>query len=130
MKASDPLTALVRLPASLPSSLPEFSSSRVMEPIRMDVVELPCWDKASGQAQSVSSRWIRLRGQSCQMSSGSDTVTVKNLSNGYTATVFSAAGHSLTTDFIPLQPGTNQIAIRIEGSPGAIVENQFSFERD
>lgn len=132
VKTMDALTTLVRLPASLPSSLPEnvFSASRPVDPIRMDVFELPCWDKTSSQPQSVSSRWIRLRGIPCEADKNTAKIFVKNLSNGYEATVFSSKGDALTTDFIPLQEGKNQIEIKVEGAPGAIVENRFEFNRN
>lgn len=127
------LTSLVRLPASLPAELHEnvFSShARPMEPIRMDVVELPCWDRGDVTVQNVNSRWVRLTGKSCQSDGGAEQVTVRNLANGYEATIFASHGPSLTTDFIPLQKGANEIVIRIDQGVGVALESQFTFQRE
>lgn len=127
------LTSLVRLPASLPAELHENvfnTAARPMEPIRMDVVELSCWDQGDGPVKNVSSRWIRLTGRPCQAGvMDADRVTVRNLANGYQATIFSSRGQGLTTDFIPLQKGHNEILIRFEQGAGVALESQFTFQR-
>src|SRR4051812_22855555 len=63
--AADPLVDLVRLPASLPASLPaQFpgmqTTQKTMDPIAMDVVKVPCWDRAATKDKETSARWVRL----------------------------------------------------------------------
>ena len=126
------LMNLVRLPASIPSQIPGIAPVvRIMDPIAMNVVNVPCWDEANEDAGETSARWIRLTGKSCQENSDAESVSVKNLSNGFSATIFSTAGRaSLTTDFIPLLQGQNKILIRFRREKGATVENQLSFVRE
>ncbi|MGE0526968.1 MAG: hypothetical protein AB7G93_04085 [Bdellovibrionales bacterium] len=128
---ADALTTLVRLPASLPGVFtPEVKS---VGPIRMDVHKLGCWDQAGSQLIDVSARWVRLTGKTCDSGTRAETVTVRNLSNGYVATVFAAAPGELTTDFIPLQVGRNEILVRIEQGADkdsdVSLENLFTFVR-
>jgi hypothetical protein len=131
----DALSTLVRLPASLPNRLPEtlpsvFAAPKIAEPIAMDVIVLPCWDKQDTMIKSTSARWLRLTGKSCfQLPSNGEDIMVRNLSNGYMATVFAPVAGNLTTDFIPLQPGRNEIQIRFETEPGVLFESQFTFVR-
>lgn len=123
---ANPLEALIRLPASLPAVVQP--STKVLPPIDMRVMTVSCWDMKDAAPHVTDARWVRLTGKACQMAGGSDNVTVRNLSNGYTSTVFDSAG-ALTTDFIPLQIGKNDILIRIESAPGVAVESQFIFSR-
>src|SRR4051812_7777286 len=103
----DTLTALVRLPASIPSQLPEnlpgvFAPAvKVNEPIEMGEIHVPCWDKSDESEQETALRWIRLTGKPCGLNETSpETVSVRNLTTGYSATVFALQTHGLTTDFI------------------------------
>jgi hypothetical protein len=124
------LTSLVRLPASLPAELPTKmfkKAPKVQEPIRMDVVQLPCWEAKDLTTPSKGSRWVRLIGRLCQNADAE--VTVRNLSNGYLATVFEARPGVLTTDFIPLENGSNEIQIRWMQESGAYSENKVLLTR-
>ena len=135
---SDALTSLVRLPASLPAQLPEglpgvFAGPlRVNEPIEMEIVKLNCWDTSDESEVETSARWIRLVGKSCRakVAADADAVVVRNLTNGYVATVFPTQTLGMTTDFIPLQAGKNDILIRLNQGPGVTIESQFSFNRE
>jgi hypothetical protein len=121
------LGVLVRLPASLPGKLQP--STKTLQPIKMDVMKIACWDGKDLTERGTDARWVRFTGHPCgtQNSAG---VTVKNLANGYAATVFTSHGEELTTDFIPLQMGRNEILIRFENEPGSVFENQFAINRD
>lgn len=139
------LSSLVRLPASLPTQLPErlpgvFSAPvKAQEPVRMDVVRVPCWDRAAAPRDvGLGSRWVRLVGRTCEetpaeaedgASAGSRRITVRNLSNGYIATVFDAQKGLMTTDFIPLENGRNEILIRFDHGAEVAVENRFVLSR-
>ncbi len=122
----DALSNLVRLPASLPVFSP--AADKVAEPVRMDVVHLPCWDKKDAMIKDTSARWLRLTGRACQLEP--QDVSVRNLSNGYVATVFTPKTGDMTTDFIPLQNGKNDILIRFGTEPSSGFESQITFIRD
>ncbi len=130
------LTALVRLPASIPSQLPQqlpdvfASPSKPVEPVDMNTVDIPCWDKAASEENSTTADWVRLTGRTCLVKISNELITVRNTTTGYVATVFPTQGDTLTTDFIPLQPGKNEIRIRFEQGPGAATESQVSFFRE
>jgi hypothetical protein len=142
----DPLSTLVRLPASLPAQIPGISSipalqqrlphlaptPSLMESVVMDVIKVPCWDKNSGNMHSTTARWVRLTGKPCESEgeAPAEAVLVRNMTNGYVATVFATQGSTLTTDYIPLKSGKNDILIRFTPSAGVAVESQFSFVRE
>ncbi len=133
---ADPLQALVRLPASIPSQLPDqvqnvFKAEvKVFEPIEMETVQLPCWDAEDAGENEVSARWVRLTGKTCQTVSSAEAVSVRNVTTGYVATVFPTQKNRMTTDFIALQVGKNDLVIRLEKGDGAIVESRVSFYRE
>lgn len=133
---ADTLTALVRLPASIPSQLPEalpgvFAAPKIADPIHMGEIKVPCWDASNESEQETHLRWVRLTGKPCgSAGSGNDVISVRNLTTGYSATVFPLQARSLTTDFIPLQAGRNNILIRFEQGPGVALEQQLSFYRE
>jgi len=134
--APSPLNALVRLPASLPRQLPAqlpgvfVSAPKLVEPIEMSVVNIPCWDSGKSDVSRTDAKWVRLTGHPCQSKLGVETVTVRNLTTGYVATVFATQGAGLTTDFIPLKDGSNEILIRLEQGPGAALESRLSFHKE
>lgn len=118
---------LIRLPASLPAHLQP--TTRTLAPVEMNVVPLNCWDIRDLAERPTRARLMRLTGKACGVAGTADNVTVKNISNGYAATVFEGSV-GLTTDFIPLESGKNEILIKIESEPGVTLENQFIFTRE
>ncbi len=127
----DALQVLARLPASIPAQLPVAFApeTRVMPPIKMDIVKLGCWDLADLAPQTVEARWVRLTGRPCQSDPTADSIEIRNLTNGYIGTVFSAQTDQFTTDFIPLQEGNNEILVRLGHADGVAYENRFTFVR-
>ncbi len=126
--ASDAIVKLVRLPASLPKQLPSQlvgTPERHFEPIQMNVVHLSCWDRSEVPDYAITSKWIRLTGKPCFMGMDPEDVQVDNLSNGYGGTVFLAQNQVLTTDFIPLNDGPNEIRLRFGSARGAAYENRI-----
>lgn len=121
------LGVLVRLPASLPGKLQP--STKTLQPIKMDIMKIACWDGSDQGERGTDARWVRFTGRPCGKQN-METVTVKNLANGYSATVFASSAKDLTTDFIPLQMGRNEILIRFENEPGSSIESQFAINRD
>lgn len=134
--AHGPLISLMRLPASLPSTLPAQIPGMVpvvktMDPIEMNVLKLACWDKSDQKDRKTGARWIRLTGRDCGGGADAERIAVRNLSNGFSATVFPTQGRQgLTTDFIPLREGRNQIQILVGRENGDKAESRFDFFRD
>lgn len=127
----DALKVLARLPASIPAQLPVAFSpqTKIMAPIKMDVLKLGCWDLGDMQPQTVDARWVRLTGRPCQSDPGPEHIEIRNLTNGYAGTVFVAQNDQLTTDFIPLQEGVNEILVRLGQGQGVAYENRLTFVR-
>lgn len=128
--ANSALTKLVRLPASIPKDVFK-PQTRTLEIVQMETLRRPCWDRgadADGSVETTGARWVRLTGKNCE--NKAQEITVRNLSNGYVATVFTAnLDQELTTDFIPLESGKNDIQIRFQQEPGTVFENKFTIQR-
>lgn len=131
-KAEDALAVLARLPASIPAQLPTAfaSNGKPFVPIKMDVVKLGCWDMTDVSAQPVEARWVRFTGRPCQSDSSPEHIEVMNVTNGYVGTVFSAQEDQLTTDFIPLQEGSNDILVKLGHGDGVVFENRFTLVKN
>lgn len=127
----DALATLVRLPASLPAVPAQIfaPTARTIDPIQMEVVKLSCWDMGEMQPQSVDARWVRFTGRPCQSDSTPENIEVINTTNGYVGTVFAAQRDLMTTDFIPLQEGPNEILMKLGHEGGVIFENRFTFNK-
>jgi hypothetical protein len=132
----NPIATLVRLPASLPTQLPSQlpkilgAPLKGTDPIRMDVVKLGCWDRTAEREQTVGARWVRLTGRPCQGSAELESIRILNQSNGYQGTVFTGERDQMTTDFIPLQEGPNNIIFQISQADGVVFENQVVLIKD
>lgn len=119
---------LARLPASISTGqLPLGPKSKASEPVRMDTVELPCWDQGTSAERAVTARWVRLVGRTCK--AGGTVVSVKNLANANVGTVLPEAKGQLTTDYMPLESGRNEILFTIESAPGVILESRLTLVR-
>lgn len=133
---SDTLASLVRLPASLPEQLPDklpsllAPTTKPLPAIQMNAMKIPCWDKMDRTDLGTDSRWVRLTGKACQALVPPDSIRVRNLANGYVATVFAPSANELTTDFIPLETGKNEIMIQFETEPGVQLESKFTLLRE
>lgn len=127
-RPEDALAVLARLPASIPAQLPTAFSAPVkpFQPIKMDIVKLGCWDTNDAAEQKVDARWVRLTGRPCQSDSAPENIEILNTTNGYVGTVFLAKGDVMTTDFIPLQEGANDILVKLGHGDGVVFENRFT----
>ncbi|MGE4133722.1 MAG: hypothetical protein AB7F86_18945 [Bdellovibrionales bacterium] len=134
LAVESPLLTLVRLPASLPTQFPVqmvFAPSvRAVATKDMEIISLRCWDHGDLKVRATSAKWVRVTGRPCQNESSLDEIQVTNLTNGYTGTVFSASTEQLTTDFLPLENGHNNILIRLAHAGGITLENQFLFIKE
>jgi hypothetical protein len=137
----DIITSMVRLPAAIPAALPSIAvpvnlpmfnqAVKVAEPIKIETLALSCWDvsQAQAQVQSTSARWIRLVGRACAETLDNNSWEVSNKSNGFSATVFTPGQKQLTTDYIPLAPGKNEIRMAVLDADGVSHEVTFNVER-
>ena len=119
-RAGGRVTSILRGPASVKSARREAA--------RMNVVNFPCWDKDLSAPPVVGARYVRLTGGVCRTGRQADEITVRNLTNGFEATVF-ATGANLTTDYIPLSAGGNELVIAYGHGAEARVERRLLLTR-
>lgn len=132
---NDILTSMVRLPAALPAAiplpvnLPLFNQAiKTQDPFKIETLALSCWDGTQGQVMSTTARMVRLTGRACG-DLGGDSWKVSNQSNGFSATVFEPTPKQLTTDFVPLLAGRNEIRFAFLGPDGVSHEASVIVER-
>lgn len=112
---------LSRGPASIEmiqEKLPAYKFSKSLS------VVLTCDDEHS--LEQVFGSHLRLLGTKCYQST---QVIVRNVSNGYTATIFDTAKDSFTTDFIELSSGENVIEIEHLNNQGILKKNKLKINR-
>ena len=80
--------------------------------------EINCKD--DDQKLETSSTRFRLRGRACTDEAAALSTQIQNRSNGYIATVFHRDPQSFTTDYINLNEGQNEIAVRFDTHGGPI----------
>ena len=118
---------LTRLPASLSTGQLPLGEVVKAEAPRMDVLRVPCWDEGASDEMAVSARWVRVVGRNCKTDGA--TVSVRNVTNANVATVLPDAKGQITTDFIPLEAGRNEIVFTFESAPGKILERRVTLVR-
>lgn len=93
------------------------------------VFELSC--ASDHQTLETLKTRFRLKGDVCSptLSEESLKTQIRNISNGYVATVFRKGPSSFTTDFINLNEGENTIKVVFEGADGPI-EKEFTVIRN
>lgn len=96
--------------------------------VQMNVMDVPCWNRLGTEPRSAAARWVRLTGKACASDVSVEGITVRNLTNGFAATVF-ATGPGLTTDYIPLNDGTNDVVIAYARGVGAPLEHRLQLTR-
>lgn len=74
---------------------------------------------------------VRLRGKTCLPSSKArlTTAQVRNMTNGFVATVFTPDDTRFSTDYINLKDGQNQIMIEMSFSDGTNFARKLMFSR-
>lgn len=91
----------------------------------LDVFDWNCRD--SKEAPSVRASYMRLKSKACSKQQLS-VVDIKNVSNGFTATLFPANG-GFTTDFIDLVEGENEILVQLKDVKGALTQKVIKVRR-
>ena len=80
--------------------------------------EINCEDQ--NQKVETNSMRFRLRGRTCTPNAIALSTQIQNKSNGYIATVFHRDPQNFTTDYINLNVGENEIAVRFDTNSGAV----------
>lgn len=91
-----------------------------------NTIEIPC----GAQDFSLETAFTRMRikGENC-VSKNSPTTEIKNVSNGYVATVFHKKDYSFTTDYINLNEGRNEINLLFETPEGVTSQRTVIINR-
>jgi hypothetical protein len=89
--------------------------------------EINCRD--TDQKLETSSMRFRLKGQACTNESTALSTQIQNKSNGYIATVFHRDPQSFTTDYINLNEGQNEIAVKFATENG-LIERKIMITRN
>lgn len=106
------------------------SSDTATEPVRMDQVRLKCWSEPPQTLMGTGARWVRITGATCDRELGVEEITLKNITNGFKATLFALTGQVLTTDFIPLDLGANVLVVQItDAASGTMREAHITITR-
>ena len=112
-----------RLPAAIapvaPVAVPEFKTRLA--------VDLNCKLNKKMTGHKVIGQWAQLKGRMCG-SSKLKLVEITNLSNGFTASVFNVGTENYQTDLIQLNPGSNEIRVRLTPVKGEVEEKIINVE--
>ncbi len=118
-------TSQDRSPASVKPIVSESSQKNAIKS-RSVVLDYSCAHEKS--SKEVDGTLLRLRGKGCKNSQWKN-VSVVNQTNGFTATVVVLKDNQFTTDYIDLQEGDNQIAIKGTDENGKSVNRTFVVKR-
>jgi hypothetical protein len=87
-------------------------------------VDIPCESRDLGE---IEVSHLRLRGTHCGSEAGE--LTIKNVSNGFTAQVIDLKDKNYTTDFIDLSEGANELTILRKSAQGSVKEQKIKVRR-
>ena len=121
------LTALARAPASLVGMA--LSSTKPTQPLleRTSTLEFDCAPPTTATL-ATEIKQVRLVGKLCGEQSLQNT-EILNLTNGFTATMFTPRQGRFASDFIHLAEGENRLRITYVMSTGERKINEFQIER-
>lgn len=102
---------LGRGPASLPEEFPQIAATEIATELNLDC------SSETETGLSFGSE-VRIMGTNCAGPKSKPVVSIVNLSNGFSATVFPLTGTAFTTDFISLNRGENRIEMSHVGTSG------------
>lgn len=131
-KSTDVQAAILKKKNRKPTSIPNPSDSIFPKtrlklsalPLALDDqinVDINC--KISKNSFSVNKAEVFMSGKKCKINS---EIKIINLTNGYTASIFSLAEDYYKTDLIPMDEGENQLVI--ESSNDTKVPSQFKLK--
>lgn len=121
------LTAMARAPASLVGMAltPEFKAQPLLE--RTSTLEFSCRIPASAQV-TADTRQVRISGKICDLDDVEATEVI-NLTNGFTATMFTPSPNQYTSDYIHLADGENHLRISMVKTNGERLTQDFAVLR-
>lgn len=112
-----------------PASLPESHDSLNPAPVNLSKLEDLTWDcKNKNFNVELAATHFRLKGKAYCKGQPIKDLSVRNLSNGFTASIFTNEKGFLT-DFIDLQPGANEIRLVYNDRTGKASEVSLTILR-
>lgn len=126
----DARLALVTSPQRQPSSISEdavVKSQTAAISGKSISLSVACDIKNLGSTEGAH---LRLLGQTCQVGRKKLTeVSIKNLSNGFTAELIDLKEKGYTTDYIDLVVGENQLLVQRKDQSGEVFEQRINIQR-
>ena len=89
---------------------------------------MDCLDKNEQRTLKVTSLQLRIRAKLCGDFDISKT-EITNTSNGYSATVFKTGDKVMSSDYIQLSDGLNQIKIQVQDRLGRVQSSELLVSR-
>ncbi len=126
-ETSSSLTAMARAPASLVGMALATTKTPNVLLERTSVVEFDCAPPESATV-TLETKQVRIRGKLC---GAAEVITTEilNLTNGFTATVFTPTKDSFTSDYIHLADGANRLRVTYVMASGERLEREFGVKR-
>ncbi len=112
-----------RTPAAIEPASEQISMSSVQDKVTFD---LTCGLHSHHVKIKASGQWTQFNGTLCRGEKWKQ-IEIVNQSNGFTASVF-ARGEKYQTDLIQLNPGVNQIKVRVTPQKGPVREQTVVVE--
>lgn len=124
------LSSMARAPASLVGMAFSDESSKIKLIEKAQLLEFGCEPPKTAQV-GTQIRQIRLRGELCPTTGKTVTNTeIINLTNGFTATVFSPSPSHYSSDYIHLSEGQNRLRYKLNYTDGTSSEAEFNIVRN
>ncbi len=119
------LTSLARAPASLVGLA--LSGQKATQPLleRTSTLEFDCAPPVSASVTK-ETRQLRLKGKLCADQAGTEVI---NLTNGYTATIFTPRPGRFASDFLHLADGENRLRVTYQAQSGERRSLEFQIYR-
>lgn len=117
-----------RVPAALPAMLTE--TPKIETHADFQVWQPPCLGPTSKlPALATNSHWLRLATATCDRHKEILDTSLLNESNGFVATVFTPNRSNLTSDFIPLAAGKNNMHMEVKLASGETLSYRWTIQR-
>lgn len=125
----DVVSVVARVPAAIPGLLKEQKPKSQVRP-GFQVWKAPCLSAAAHmKSMSTDSGYLRISTHTCDAELQIKGSKLKNVSNGYVATVFTLQPSQLTSDFIPLAEGKNLMQMELTLDTGERFSYEWSIDR-
>lgn len=118
---------VARVPAAIPRLLKDKSAAKIVRP-EFEVWNIPCLGQQGLATHQTQSRWIRLSTHDCE--SAFSASHLENKTNGFVATIFVPNSAMMTSDFIPLNVGANQLNLDVTMDSGEKIKLSWVVTRE